>query len=343
MAEYEIDFLFRTQRLLSEGLFVATYKYALLMAIADLAIKHGSDSGDQLTLKVTEIAEEMARIYWRQVKPFGIASDVLRQNAGRQAAIIQLLENASQHHTGSIEQLKKDGSWQRCKSKITTVVHTMPLWKIQRVGGVVDDFLYPQTNSSKEIVLRPGVAYCLRKYYSMIRNMIEGAWILHIRRLNTHVLGEVVDLQEFLFGSERSAMSEVQPFFMELQKGKCFYCGKAISASSKGHVDHFIPWSRYPADLGHNLVLADAACNSAKTDLLAAEAHLERWVRRNLSHSKTLNKYFNSHKIAHDDNCTTGVARWAYAGTAKANGPTWIRGKSIERLSGRWQALLDAR
>lgn len=37
----QIEFLTNFQRLLSEGLFVATCKYALLMALADLCIEHG--------------------------------------------------------------------------------------------------------------------------------------------------------------------------------------------------------------------------------------------------------------------------------------------------------------
>ena len=32
------------------------------------------------------------------------------------------------------------------------------------------------------------------------------------------------------------------------------------------HIDHFIPWPRYPIDLGHNFVLAHAGCSSAKAD-----------------------------------------------------------------------------
>ncbi len=35
-------------------------------------------------------------------------------------------------------------------------------------------------------------------------------------------------------------------------------------APGTAHIDHFIPWSRYPIDLGHNFVLAHAGCNSAK-------------------------------------------------------------------------------
>ena len=41
-------------------------------------------------------------------------------------------------------------------------------------------------------------------------------------------------------------------------------------SNDAGAVDHFIPWRRYPLDLGHNFVLAHSACNSSKGDRLAA-------------------------------------------------------------------------
>ena len=40
-AEKQIEFLINIQRLLKEGAFVATYKYALLTALADLCVEKG--------------------------------------------------------------------------------------------------------------------------------------------------------------------------------------------------------------------------------------------------------------------------------------------------------------
>lgn len=37
--EDQVEFLQNLQRLLSEGLFTATYKYALLLALADIAVE----------------------------------------------------------------------------------------------------------------------------------------------------------------------------------------------------------------------------------------------------------------------------------------------------------------
>jgi hypothetical protein len=44
-SDEQIQFLVKLQRLLDEGLFVATYKFALLLSIADLCIEQGDDSG----------------------------------------------------------------------------------------------------------------------------------------------------------------------------------------------------------------------------------------------------------------------------------------------------------
>ena len=44
-------------------------------------------------------------------------------------------------------------------------------------------------------------------------------------------------------------------------------CGKLVRGA--GHADHFIPWSRYPVDLGHNFVFSHPGCNNDKSDLLA--------------------------------------------------------------------------
>ena len=48
--EEQVLFLRNIQRLLAEGQFVASYKFALLHALADLAVLKGDDSGTPLDL-----------------------------------------------------------------------------------------------------------------------------------------------------------------------------------------------------------------------------------------------------------------------------------------------------
>ena len=101
----------------------------------------------------------------------------------------------------------------------------------------------------------------------------------YIRKQNSEFMGTTADLMEFVFGSERSNLSAVVPMLMDIQAGRCFYCTGTLNKSSI-HVDHFIAWSRYPMDLGHNFVLAHHTCNSAKADHIAAFEHLHSWVDR---------------------------------------------------------------
>ncbi len=69
-AEDQIAVLAGIQRILSEGQFTATYKFALLMAIADLAVEVGDDSGAALTVSTKAIAEKFIEYYWRHVVPY---------------------------------------------------------------------------------------------------------------------------------------------------------------------------------------------------------------------------------------------------------------------------------
>lgn len=61
--ENQIQFLVNVQRLPDEGLFEASYKFALLLSLADVSIDKGDDSGEALTLSSHEIAEKVIRYY----------------------------------------------------------------------------------------------------------------------------------------------------------------------------------------------------------------------------------------------------------------------------------------
>ena len=54
--EEQVQFLRNIQRLLAEGLFVASYKFALVHALADLAVLHGDDTGRPLEIHTSDIA-----------------------------------------------------------------------------------------------------------------------------------------------------------------------------------------------------------------------------------------------------------------------------------------------
>src|SRR6516165_8698076 len=82
--EEQVGFLRNIQRLLAEGSFVASYKFALLHVLADLAVLKGEDSGAPLDLDTRDIAAKFVELYWRQCRPF---------HAGSQATSLILQQN----------------------------------------------------------------------------------------------------------------------------------------------------------------------------------------------------------------------------------------------------------
>ena len=102
--EAQVQFLLRIQRLLNEGAFTATYKYALLLALADIAVESGDDTGEVLVIPISRIAEKYIGYYWQHTAPYvpesGGSSIILRQNTDRQAAIVTAIAEARHVHCG---------------------------------------------------------------------------------------------------------------------------------------------------------------------------------------------------------------------------------------------------
>jgi hypothetical protein len=342
-AEEQVAFLGKIERLLSEGQFVATYKYALLVAIADLAIKHGGDDGSVLDLPIRAIAEEFIELYWRQGAPYGSAVadggySTLQQNTGRQAAILSVVGTLRQSH-GTLMRAKQSPAWTTAVTETARLVTDMPLWRLQRLRNEVLDFLYDESPVTGNIRLKGGVAANLRRFHAIIVRLAQSEWMHFIQALpgNSQLLGPTSDLSQFLFGADRSALLRMATPLADVQKGQCLYCQRRVD---NGEIDHFVPWSRYPRDLAHNLVLAHKECNHHKSDLLAAEAHLDRWLVRNQAHGSAISEAARTANIIVDLSGSVSVAGWAYAHGASLHAVAWLRGDEVEPLSGRWQSLL---
>lgn len=344
-AEKQIEFLVCLQRLLQEGQFVATYKYALLLSLADIAVEDGDDSGSPLTISTERIAEKFIHYYWRQSAPYSSGSGnfaILLQTTGKQAEVLRLLEAIRREHGETLGQLRRsDSHWRTLNKKVGTIVSKMPLWKLQTVGGYKIDFLYENKQSGSNICLKAGIAYCLRKFHGVVRDLVQSAWVDHVRKSNSAAMGNVSDLHEFLFGSERSSLCELVPILEDVQNGQCFYCRKTLSRGNI-HVDHFIPWSRYAIDLGHNFVLADTRCNSDKGARLASMHHFEHWLERNKNENTSLLEGFGQRGISYDLNTSLRVADWAYSQASASSGLTWHKGKEMQPLPTDWRRALNS-
>ncbi len=343
--ESQVTFLTNLQRLLSEGRFVGTHKYALILSLADISIERGDDVGSELEISTKMIAEKFIYLYWRQTSPYmpkanEVAPAVLRQNVGKQAVTVGRICDVKKRFGDSLACVKSEREiWMPLVSQVASNVRDMPLWKLQTVGSEEFDFLYPNVGKGTTITLRPGVATCFRKFYGLIGDIVRGAWVRYVRRYNRELLGATIDLREFMFGSERSQLGGVRDALLDAGAAKCFYCEKGLSDTT-AHVDHFVPWAKYPVDLGHNFVLAHASCNSSKSDHIAAAEFLDKWVDRNLNMRGGLQEAFTTRAIFNDLPTSARVAQWVYSTTADVGGLTWTA-SSMVPLEHRWRAAIN--
>ena len=145
------------------------------------------------------------------------------------------------------------------------------------------------------------------------------------------LLDEPTDLDQFLFGSERASLSRWSSDLRDLLHAKCFYCDGEVPLK-QGHIDHFVPWARYPLDLAHNFVLAHSRCNAAKAQHVAAIEHLEHWTTRNNECAAVLADKFSRWPVPCDLDASNGIARWVYRQTEEVRGLTWVRGKEFRSI-----------
>lgn len=337
----QLEFLGKLQRILNEGLFVASYKYALILAIAELSVEKTDREDGSLHLPLEEIADRFTALYWRQAAPFA-GKSFLHQNAGRQASVVTKIHEL-QGRVPTLAAARRHREWPMLVRTVATLLVKMPLWRLQLVGADKLDFLYEEKIVDQGIVLRPGIADCFRQQFTVVQALVQMAWLTFVQRLpaNRELLGSTGDLADFLFGSERSGLSAIVNGLRDLQHGGCFYCQRRLQETVE--VDHFIPWSRYPRDLGHNFVLAHDTCNRDKRDMLAAPIHLTRWIERNDNENEALRQIFDDARFVYDIDASLTVAEWSYEIAERSGALVWVQKRGVTtRLTPEWRRGFSA-
>ena len=298
-----IQFAEKVLALLDDGRFSSTYKYAVLLGLLDLSLENVSRTGEPAEVFTTrQLAAKVIELYWPHAAPYAreATAEVLIQNgSSRQAEIVTAIRRtreriAAADPSASLVQLRQrePAEFKRLTDTVERIVIDMPLPRLQRVGNTVNRFVYewdenadraqvrayqrgrPSTFDNR-IRLRPAVGAWLVELNALLRPLIQRHWSTMVARLNQL---EEARLERFLFGADRIPLAQVRTALRELQHDACFYCRRTLGSSS--HVDHFIPWSRYPEDGLANLVLAHDACNLKKRDFLPATPHVVRWAER---------------------------------------------------------------
>lgn len=316
-AQAQLKFLKNIQLILQLGSFSSTYKFALLISLSRLAIEKGEDSGESLSLEYTQIAEKFIELYWKQAVPYTFNDEgqlILNQNNGKQAAIVNRIIELRQIYS-SLGLLRRDSLvWLKLVKDVTRTVKEMPVRYLQNINGQNFEFLYQLDQCGKQLILLPQVMFCLRQFSEIIEELCQKRWIDYIRKnsSNAPILNELPNLEQFMFEANRNQLNAVASVLVDLQDYKCFYCNKPMKKGSYA-VDHFIPWSMYPSDTGHNFVLADTNCNSKKSNLLASDEFLDKWQERNEEQDLIIVDRISVLGFLTDKERSHKVAEWAYA------------------------------
>jgi len=335
-AEAQLVFLTKVQRVFAEGDFTATYKCALLIALADLAVELGKDDGSELALSTRLIAGRFIQLYWSQTAPFGTgrpgaAPSVLVQNLGAQAAVLSsIIEFRQLTGAKTLQQAATHSAFAALVSNVATTVSAQPLAKLQNFGGSTDHFLYERPGAGK-VRLKPGVAYCLRRFHPLVQQLARSHWVQHVKsnRRNHGILGDAGDLEEFLFSTSRQSLAIIGEQLRKLDGPVCFYCGHGMDSHD---VDHYVPFALYARDLVHNFVLAHPTCNRSKSNSLAARPHLERWLERMTRKSDSLAEIGEVAGIVVDALTTEKVAAWGYANAHAGGGHAWLASSAYQPI-----------
>ncbi len=295
---FEVQLLEKLQRLLAEGSFTTTYKLAVLLGLVELATE-APEGTESFTTR--QLAEKVAAIYWPQVLPL---DDVALRHGAQGATIVTAVE-ALRRQAGttllSAARLRAPEAYEATIRKVELVLVLMPLPRLQELAWGRDEFLYrigwtreDSERSQLEARVRayqrdergsgfdnritclPGVVPTLARFHRIVRELVESRWVRKVRDLNGAALRER-DLQQHLFGFEREDLAPLARPLLALHGGRCFYCQGGLV---RAHVDHFLPWARYPDNRLLNLVPAHDACNGSKSAHLAAVVHVDRWLER---------------------------------------------------------------
>ena len=327
-SEEQLKFLSKLQRLFAEGDFTATYKHALLITLADLAVEVGADDGRDLVLSIRQIAERFIQLYWRQAVPYGTGRvgavpGVLVQNNGAQAAVVSAIADfRTNFNVASAQAARGLPDYSGLLTSVTQTVSAQPLKYLQNFGGATDEFIYERAGTGK-IRLKAGVTYCLRRFQPLVQQMARSNWVTHVKgnRRNQPILGDADDLEEFLFATPRQALGLMVEGLRRIDGATCFYCRQGLNAAD---VDHFIPFAQYPRDLAHNFVLAHPGCNRSKSDTLAGLPHLERWLERLVRWADDIAEVGLAAGMVADAAVNRQVAAWGYTSAAACSGRAWM-------------------
>jgi hypothetical protein len=295
-----IDFATALPDLVHRASTTTSYKYALLMALIELAAE--SEVGEaSLTITTRQIATRTLELYWPQARAFH--DDLhLSQLRGGKRSIVDLIADyqrglGSPSSSPQLARRRDPAGFSALLDEVEWLMIRNPIPLLQRLGRESLQLLYEprwaaepskgpvrayQAGRASEfdnrVILLPGVAAKLAVLGPLFLPLIRTEWTRFVARRNHDRIDEA-RLEDFLFEPDREQLGRaLRKDLLALQEHRCFYCQEP--AQERSEVDHFLAWSRCGASAIDNLVVAHGTCNNNKSDLLVAARHLDRWIDR---------------------------------------------------------------
>jgi hypothetical protein len=284
-----------------------SYKYALLVALIELAVENHGGLGEG-TITTRQIATRVLELYWPQARPYREQdARCLRQLPGNKRSIVDHVAAfraaVGDAGTPQLARLRDRAGYEALVDEVEWLMIRNPIPLLQRLGKRSLDLLYeppwsveppkgpvrayqralaggedPDGEFDNRIQFLPGVGARLARLAPLFLPLIRSEWTRFVARRNRPDSDEA-QLEEFLFAPERRLLARgLRADLARLQDRRCFYCKRTLSGAAE--LDHFLAWSRCGASAIDNLVVAHAGCNGDKSDLLVAASHLDRWIAR---------------------------------------------------------------
>ncbi len=357
MSEGAIGFATRLLELVSRGGKTASYKYALLNALIELALEaRGQGVLGSAMFTTRAIAERMLALYWPQTGRYALGEQVFapleQMGGGRRSLVDRIAElralDERETSTPNRARLAFPSEYRELLDQIEIVLIRYPLRLLQRLDAEHVDLIYQPwdqefaesvirryqrqfadgglaSDFDNRVILFPGVHAWLAELAPLLLPLIRREWARLVAQRNR--LPEA-ELETFLFAPKREQLGELRPELARMQDQQCFYCRNPLDRASQ--VDHFLAWSRCGASSIENLVVAHQACNNDKSDYLVAARHLERWGQQLGERRDDLAELAYAHRWPSEPARVRALVRSSYAELA---GETrlWLARKSWVR------------
>lgn len=242
---------------------VATYKIALSNCLLDFAREGQTDVS----------MHELARAFFRQYRERLVGGMPQLSNPGQRTVLERVVEAYNRGEVSedaAVDRVEKQGF-----TDVVPRFHTVN-------GAPIPRPFYEAT--PRGLILTDDLLALFVDEQPMLRAEIASRWDLleaaFEMRLPIEVLGTDAHMIFRSNGYERVNITGTHPVLNGYQNGLCFYCGEPLG-DEPIHVDHLIARGFLNHDEIWNLVLAHAACNLSKSDLLPPREYLEKLYRRN--------------------------------------------------------------